>query len=63
MTHKSKSKTFPKGTTFLDIKDWIMDYTEGSPDRPYACYNATSSKVLITITKYSEKDERTYDRV
>lgn len=56
---KSKSKTFPKGTNFQEVADFItkeIDTTTfnlGTLDIEDDC--TTQSKYLITITKIEEK--------
>lgn len=53
---KSKSKTFPKGTDFQEIADFISKQVDTTPldlgnlDNEMDCQ--TTSKYLITITKY-----------
>ncbi len=52
MKPKSKSKTFPKGTDFQEIGDWLEDLFI------HATEQVTKNKVLITVTKYdTDKEE------
>jgi hypothetical protein len=61
MKPQSKSKTFPKGTDFGEVADFItkqIDTTEfdlGSLDREDDC--ELKAKYLITIVRYPEKSE------
>lgn len=55
---KSKSKTFPKGTDIYEIGDFIYEEIPTSLVKGNAsAYNAIKSKVLITITKYPDKEK------
>lgn len=54
---KSKSKTFPKGTEFAEMKHWIFEQA-GIKSVPLGGTLKTDSKVLITITKLPEEGKK-----
>jgi hypothetical protein len=67
MKPQSKSKTFPKGTAFVDILNWVdeeitceikeVPYCGSEPSVDHV--DATTGKYLITIVKYNpEKEEK-----
>jgi hypothetical protein len=49
---QSKSKTFPKGTDYLEIEKFIDSQVSVEDE---GC-SITASKVLITIVRYQEKE-------
>ena len=54
---KSKSKTFPKGTDFTEVADFISEQVDCivMPAEDHS-YSGVTAKYLITITKYPEKE-------
>lgn len=59
---KSKSKTFPKGTDFQEVADFITKEIDTTPfdlgnlDNEDDCQ--TTAKYIITITKLPEREGR-----
>lgn len=52
---KSKSKTFPKGTHYGDIKSWVDSQIRTEDEKDFDLPCTTTEKYLITITKLPEK--------
>lgn len=56
---KSKSKTFPKGTDFVDVLNWIDEQVEcdikavafGGSEPSSDYIDSTKEKYIITVTK------------